>query len=109
MRLTTIWPLMSGPTTSLLIWILSLKIVLKSNQSWQVLWKIFANYEKGKADKYTQPSNVEMLQVTQINRLIWGLLQQPIRISDTILQKMQLLNIKAITAITLLLNDNLVT
>lgn len=64
---------------------------------------------KGLLVKYDMPANLEMLQTTQINEVIWNGLRNNTRASDVKLQKMQVCNIKAITALTTLMDDILST
>ncbi|KAJ8042071.1 hypothetical protein HOLleu_13048 [Holothuria leucospilota] len=64
---------------------------------------------KEKCNKYPKPENIDLIQVTQINRLIWDNLQVPTRTRDIKLQKIQMLSLKAMTALTSILNDSLVS
>ncbi|KAJ8035056.1 hypothetical protein HOLleu_22144 [Holothuria leucospilota] len=64
---------------------------------------------KEKSEKYQIPENIELMQTTQVNKLIWDHLQLGTRTRDIKLQKIQMLNMKAMTALTSLLNDTLVS
>ncbi|KAJ8021950.1 hypothetical protein HOLleu_39297 [Holothuria leucospilota] len=59
---------------------------------------------KEKYSKYERPANVEALQTTQVNKIIWDNLKSQTRSRDIRLQKIQLNNIKAMTAIAGLTN-----
>lgn len=60
---------------------------------------------KEKFEKYEQPSNVELLIAPQVNPPVWEHLQVKTRTSDLKLQKIQLFGIKAMTVLSLLVND----
>ena len=63
---------------------------------------------KERCQKYDRPNNVENLQPTQVNKLIWDQLKAYTRNRDMKIQRVQFLNIKAMTALTLMLNDIIV-
>ncbi|KAJ8049002.1 hypothetical protein HOLleu_01538 [Holothuria leucospilota] len=56
-------------------------------------------------EKYAQPSNIDLLQVTQVNKLIWDNLILPTRMTDLKAQKIQVSIVKAMTALTAMLNE----
>ena len=60
---------------------------------------------KEKCDKYRTPENVKLLQTTQVNKLVWDNLKTPTRTIYIKLQKIQMLNVKAMSALTGLLNE----
>lgn len=60
---------------------------------------------KEKLDKYQKPGNVDSLQVTQVNQLVWDNLHASTKSKDLSLQKIQNNNIKAMVALTTLLNE----
>ncbi|KAJ8018620.1 hypothetical protein HOLleu_43293 [Holothuria leucospilota] len=60
---------------------------------------------KEKCSKYLRPENVELLETTHCNKPIWDHLQMATRTRDMKLQKIQTLNVKAMSALTSLLND----
>lgn len=64
---------------------------------------------KEKCDKYKRPENVELLQTTQVNKLIWDNLQLATRTRDIKLQKVQMIIVKAMSAITTLVNDCMIS
>lgn len=60
---------------------------------------------KEKMEKYQHPSNMELLQTSQVNKLIWDNIQLQARTKDLRLQKIQSGNVKAMIALTYLIND----
>lgn len=63
---------------------------------------------KEKLDKYPRPGNISALQVTQVNQLVWDNLQPATKSRDLSIQKIQNVNVKAMIALTTLLNEMIV-
>lgn len=67
--------------------------------------KLSATKHKEMCEKYERPNNVDLLQTTQVNKLVWDHVNLQTRTRDLKLQKIQLSNIKAMTALTVIVND----
>ncbi|KAJ8021978.1 hypothetical protein HOLleu_39334 [Holothuria leucospilota] len=63
---------------------------------------------KERCQKYDRPNNIESLQPTQVNKLIWDQLKTYTRNRDMKIQRVQFLNMKAMTALTVMLNEILI-
>ena len=70
--------------------------------------KLSVNNLKDELEKYQRPGSILLLQSTKVNKLIWDNLRLPIRTTDLKLQKFQVINVKAMTALTSLLIDTLI-
>ncbi|KAJ8024142.1 hypothetical protein HOLleu_36788 [Holothuria leucospilota] len=67
--------------------------------------KLSAAKHKDMCEKYERPQNVDLLQTTRVNQLVWDHTNLKTRTRDLKLQKIQLSNIKAMTALTVIVND----
>lgn len=63
---------------------------------------------KERCQKYERPGNLDSMQPTQVNKLVWDHLKTYTRNIDMKIQRIQFLNVKAMTALTVMINDILV-